>query len=479
MRKQEELEERIRVAMDHAAPNVLDRILSSCEEQKGNVIPMTTGKKNWKKQIVSFVSAAAAVCILFTAAMVWQPWNQGAQAVDSIVTLDVNPSVSLDVDENEKVVAVNALNEDGEAVIDGMNLEGTDLDVSINALIGSMLKNGYLNEAKNSILVTVENDDEEKGDELEIRIARDIEKVFSEDGLEAAVLSQSLTGDEELEQLAQEYGISRGKAALIREVIRMDPTLTYQTLSTLNVQEIALIYATRQGENSTVTQTGSVSEKSYVGFDAAKQTALSHAGVQESAVSRMDVEYDSEDGRMIYEVEFTADGCEYEYEIDAATGEVIRFEKKTDDDDDGDEEKSSYIGKEAAKTKAFAHAGVTASQAKYVEVELHGSVYEVEFVLNTTEYEYKINAQTGSVIHYEKDEKGNTSSVSGTSLIGEEQAKATAFSHAGVTASQVKYLEVELHGNAYEVEFHVGNTEYEYAIDAVSGTILRSEKKAD
>lgn len=479
MRKQEELEERIRVAMDHAAPNVLDRILSSCEEQKGNVIPMTTGKKNWKKQIVSFVSAAAAVCILFTAAMVWQPWNHGAQAVDSIVTLDVNPSVSLDVDENEKVVAVNALNEDGEAVIDGMNLEGTDLDVSVNALIGSMLKNGYLNEAKNSILVTVENDNEEKGEELEIRIARDIEKVFSEDGLEAAVLSQSLTGDEELEQLAQEYGISRGKAALIREVIRMDPTLTYQTLSTLNVQEIALIYATRQGENSTVTQTGSVSEKSYVGFDAAKQAALSHAGVQESAVSRMDVEYDSEDGRMIYEVEFTADGCEYEYEIDAATGEVIRFEKKTDHDDDGDEEKSSYIGKEAAKTKAFAHAGVTASQAKYVEVELHGSVYEVEFVVNTTEYEYKINAQTGSVIHYEKDQKGNTSSVSGTSLIGEDQAKATAFSHAGVTASQVKYLEVELHSDAYEVEFHVGNTEYEYAIDAVSGTILRSEKKAD
>ena len=146
---------------------------------------------------------------------------------------------------------------------------------------------------------------------------------------------------------------------------------------------------------------------------------------------------------------------------------MIRFEKKTDDDDDGDEEKSSYIGKEAAKTMAFAHAGVTASQAKYVEVELHGSVYEVEFVVNTTEYEYKINAQTGSVIHYEKDEKGNTSSVSGTSLIGEEQAKATAFSHAGVTASQVKYLEVELHGNAYEVEFHEGNTEYEDAIDGV------------
>ena len=99
------------------------------------------------------------------------------------------------------------------------------------------------------------------------------------------------------------------------------------------------------------------------------------------------------------------------------------------------------------------------------------------FEKETKNEKYRTNPYRA--VNFKKDEKGNTSSVSGTSLIGEEKAKATAFSHAGVTASQVKCLEVELHGNAYEVEFHVGNTEYEYAIDAVSGTILRSEKKAD
>ena len=208
-------DDKIRTAYDHATPDALDRILSACEKQKGNVIPMTAGKHN-KKRTVSIVSAAAAVCILFSAAMIWQPWNVGTVQpgvtqtgeVDSIITLDVNPSISIDIDQNETVMAVQALNDDAEKVIGDMDLQGTDLDVTVNALIGSMLKNGYLDEAKNSILVTVENDDQARGDELKEQITNDIKKVFSEDGLEAAVLSQTLTEDEQIDALAQQYGIT-------------------------------------------------------------------------------------------------------------------------------------------------------------------------------------------------------------------------------------------------------------------------------
>ncbi len=76
-------DEKIRTAYDHATPDVLDRILSACEEQKGNVIPMTAGKHN-KKRTVSIVSAAAAVCILFSAAMIWQPWNVGTVQPENV-----------------------------------------------------------------------------------------------------------------------------------------------------------------------------------------------------------------------------------------------------------------------------------------------------------------------------------------------------------------------------------------------------------
>lgn len=274
-------DDKIRTAYDHATPDVLDRILSACEKQKGNVIPMTAGKHN-KKRTVSIVSAAAAVCILFSAAMIWQPWNVGTVQpgvtqtgeVDSIITLDVNPSISIDIDQNETVMAVQALNDDAEKVIGDMDLQGTDLDVTVNALIGSMLKNGYLDEAKNSILVTVENDDQARGDELKEQITNDIKKVFSEDGLEAAVLSQTLTEDEQIDALAQQYGITKGKAALIQELIGNDTTLTFESLAPLSVQEIALLYASRQSDDSSVTQSGSVNESSYIGVEAAKKSSV-------------------------------------------------------------------------------------------------------------------------------------------------------------------------------------------------------------
>ena len=64
---------------------------------------------------------------------------------------------------------------------------------------------------------------------------------------------------------------------------------------------------------------------------AAKAAALTHAGVSESQVYDTDVELDDEDGRWVYEVEFKADGMEYEYVIDAYTGAVLEYDMEQDD----------------------------------------------------------------------------------------------------------------------------------------------------
>ena len=503
-------DDKIRTAYDHATPDVLDRILSACEKQKGNVIPMTAGKHN-KKRTVSIVSAAAAVCILFSAAMIWQPWNVGTVQpgvtqtgeVDSIITLDVNPSISIDIDQNETVMAVQALNDDAEKVIGDMDLQGTDLDVTVNALIGSMLKNGYLDEAKNSILVTVENDDQARGDELKEQITNDIKKVFSEDGLEAAVLSQTLTEDEQIDALAQQYGISKGKAALIQELIGNDTTLTFESLAPLSVQEIALLYASRQSDDSSVTQSGSVNESSYIGVEAAKKAAFTHAGVSESDVTKLEVEYDNDDGVMVYEVDFHVGTTEYDYEIDAKTGDVLKVEKDVDDDapntgsgntssggsssGSSSSNTTSYISGDTALQKALAHAGVSASQAVDVDVEFDDGHYDVDFRVGSTEYDYEINAKTGAVIRYEKDvdddhyssSSSSSSSSSTSSYISKDEAKQKAFSHAGVSASQASGVKVDWDDGHYDVEFHVGATEYDYEINAKTGAVIKYEKDTE
>ena len=57
--REQELEQRLRTAMDHAAPDALDRILASCEAQKGIVIPMEQARKPRRRRWASLAVAAA------------------------------------------------------------------------------------------------------------------------------------------------------------------------------------------------------------------------------------------------------------------------------------------------------------------------------------------------------------------------------------------------------------------------------------
>ena len=67
-----------------------------------------------------------------------------------------------------------------------------------------------------------------------------------------------------------------------------------------------------------------------IGQEAAKQTALNHAGLTEAQVSRMKIELDYDDGRMEYEVDFKYNWLEYDYTIDAATGTILKYEIDND-----------------------------------------------------------------------------------------------------------------------------------------------------
>lgn len=57
--------------------------------------------------------------------------------------------------------------------------------------------------------------------------------------------------------------------------------------------------------------------------DQAKSIALKDAGVSESATQFVWVKEDYDDGRLVYEVEFYANGTEYDYDIDQATGRIL------------------------------------------------------------------------------------------------------------------------------------------------------------
>ena len=71
--------------------------------------------------------------------------------------------------------------------------------------------------------------------------------------------------------------------------------------------------------------------ESVIGEARAKEIALSRAGLSASQITRLTCRKEYDDGRWVYEVEFVADGYEYDCEIDAVTGKVLDFDKEPED----------------------------------------------------------------------------------------------------------------------------------------------------
>lgn len=442
----------------------------------------------------------------------------GSAAADSVVLLDVNPSISLTVDADERIVTAQGLNEDGRLILEGMDFTGADITVAVNAVIGSMLQKGYLSDLQNAILVSVENDDAEKSAALQKRVCDLIGSALRNGNLDGTVLGQTLCESGDLEQMAQTYQISLGKAALIQEVMALDATLTAEKLAPLSITEIALISQSKNLSSDALTQNGTASSKAYITQDAAKEIAYDYAGVSAQDVTGKKVEFDSEDGIMVYEIEFRAGTMEYECEIDARTGQIVKYETEGADGPNpggnsvrqpsnaqpssaqqpsGTQQPSGqYIGEEAAKEAALSHAAISADSVTYSNAWLdyddgRPEHYEVEFIVDGVEYQYEIDLYSGAVLACEMEHQdspngshhenssGHHNAANPAADIGIEAAKEAALSHAGLAASQVSKLEVDYDYDdglaVYEVEFKCNGYEYEYKIDAATGTVLEYE----
>ena len=191
----------------------------------------------WAKR---FGGIAAAFVLLAGCAVGYGAYRQN-YAVDTTVSLDVNPSVEIQVNRKDQVLEVTPLNEDGKRVIGDMDFSGSDLDVTVNALIGSMLQNGYLSELANSILISVDNDDAQRGAELQEQLTQEVNNLLQTNSFSGAVLSQTVSDDNTLRAQAEQYGITLGKAQLIQQIAAENSRYTFADLVPLSINELNLL----------------------------------------------------------------------------------------------------------------------------------------------------------------------------------------------------------------------------------------------
>ena len=152
-----------------------------------------------KRRWIAPLSAAAALAIVAGSIFGISRFQQ-ASAADSVVTLDINPSIALSVNNKETVTTATPLNDDAKDIMGGMELEGTNLETAVNAIIGACLQKGYLDELENAILVSVENADADTATQLQNELTTTISGAFQS----GAILTQTVTVDDDLAQLAQQ-----------------------------------------------------------------------------------------------------------------------------------------------------------------------------------------------------------------------------------------------------------------------------------
>lgn len=151
-----------------------------------------------------------------------------------------------------------------------------------------------------------------------------------------------------------------------------------------------------QAKPSTNPSTGAVSEAK------AQEIALAHAGVKaaDATITKSKLDYD--DGRQVYEIEWYANGAKYDYEIDVATGEVVK----------SDYEAKNIVGTgnsgtineaDAKKTVLARVSGATTSDIYEWEFDYDDGhpEYEGKIIYGGSEYEFTIDATSGTVTEWD------------------------------------------------------------------------------
>lgn len=246
--KAQQIENSIRNSIALNTPDLFDKIASTPIQKLPEEDYIVRELPSEKQRFTSLQKIYALCSSMAMILVICFGFFYNNNTVESIIAIDVNPSVEISLNKSYKVLSVRANNIDGEKLIENKNFKNQGCDDVIAELTTSLSKQGYIDKDKNSILVSVSSPNEVKAAEVKSRVVTDIKTTLHKEQIEPVIYNQSIPNKDtsELDKLAKKYHISFGKMKLIHSLIEKDPTLTIKELAELPIQEIPTYVEERQ-----------------------------------------------------------------------------------------------------------------------------------------------------------------------------------------------------------------------------------------
>lgn len=156
----------------------------------------------------------------------------------SVIYLDAKPEISVGINLFDRVIYANALNEDGEKVLENIPVKHQTVEKALDTIVNSMDEKGYFNESQNAVLVSVKSKNEKKEDQIRVRASSEIKKNVDTMEGEHKVYEQTVSKNKKVQEIVEEYQVTPGKATLLEKLVDDNPEQNYETLAGMSIGEL-------------------------------------------------------------------------------------------------------------------------------------------------------------------------------------------------------------------------------------------------
>lgn len=298
------MEEELRMEAARGIPEMTSSFLNQCEmiPQKSNRSGMI--RKASRYQPLRLVVAALLVMALVGTTGVYHMVNRQ----HSEITVTTENNMSLSVNGMDRVKSVVADKENKRA---GANADGSTLTEVMTSVTKEELDDEHLTSDSNSMLLTVQEDDDKRSEQLQKQAIQTILDTADKKGVSPAVIIQTLSENTDAEN---------GKSALVRELKEVLQDCSDQGIEELSIQDLAYLYYRRGLDLESVSLHGVPSEEKYQKGREAADKIFEKLNSDETWV---DIFLTVWNNQLVYQVTVLQDGVKNIYEVNAESGDIV------------------------------------------------------------------------------------------------------------------------------------------------------------